>query len=109
MNTYPIEKQANVRNIVRASGHSPLWAFLGDAPQVFVSVSNIGYPQTRQHYQLEDDGQTLKDLGHMPFHGKIWRHLCALDREPIIDQRNNFFHVYLRELVSLLGCLWEYG
>lgn len=93
MNTYPIEKQANVRNIVRASGHSPLWAFLGDAPQVFVSVSNIGYPQTRQHYQLEDDGETLKDLGHMPFHGKIWRHLCALDREPIIDQRNDFFHV----------------
>lgn len=55
MNTHLTEKQANVRNIVRATGHSPLWAFLGDAPQVFVSVSNIAYPQTKQYYHLEDD------------------------------------------------------
>lgn len=34
MNTHLTEMQANVRNIGRATGHSPLWAFLGDAPQV---------------------------------------------------------------------------
>lgn len=55
MNPHLTETQANVRNTVRATGHSPLWVFLGDAPQVFVSVSNVGYPQTRQYYQLEDD------------------------------------------------------
>lgn len=50
MNTQFTNKQTDTKNIVRATGHSPLWAFRGNVPQVFVSVSNLRSSQTKQYY-----------------------------------------------------------